>query len=332
MRPAPAGTGGRHAAPVDDWERLLARQQGMATRRQLDGAGLSRRHLERLVAARDLVRTGGGLYRLSDRPQRSRRLVTADRVDPAFVADVRAELLVRAEGALAARTTAAVLWAMDMSSEPTRIELDVPRGASAASSSSCSVRSARRVPAVLWRPVPGAAPLRVMPPEQTVLACAAELPLDQAVAIADSALRRRRCTLDGLRSALRSRAGLAQAAQVAAVLRWCDPRCGSVLESLLRVQLGSAGLPLPHTQYLLRDPVTGREQRVDFAWPAARLVVGVDGRRWHDCEDARDRDRRRDNTAAVLGWTVLRFSWREVVHEPELVLATVRGALAAQAA
>lgn len=123
--------------------------------------------------------------------------------------------------------------------------------------------------------------------------------------------------------------GLGGAAHLRAVLRWCDPQCGSVLESLLRVLLAAAGLPLPLTQQVLRDPATGREQRVDFAWPAARLVVEVDGRRWHDPEDARNRDRRRDNTAAVLGWTVLRFTWREVVHEPELVVASVRGALAA---
>lgn len=319
-------------APVEDWERLIARQQGMATRRQLQARSVLRRQLERLVADAVLEPSGRGLYRVPDRGSRVLHLVKAEGADPGFVADVRAELLTRGPDARAARRTAAVLWGMDMKVEPRRIELDVPRGAGTDGGEQCSVRSARSVPAVLWRAVPGTVPLRVTPAAETVLACAAELPLDEAVAIADSAIRRHRCTLEELHAALRARTGLGRAAHLRAVLRWCDPQCGSVLESLLRVLLALGGLPLPVTQHVLRDPVTGRERRVDFAWPAVRLVVEADGRRWHDPEDARDRDRRRDNTAAVLGWTVLRFSWREVVHEPQLVVASVRAALAAQAA
>ena len=35
-----------------------------------------------------------------------------------------------------------------------------------------------------------------------------------------------------------------------------------------------------------------------------------------------------DTTLAGLGWRVLRFSWEDVVHEPERVVAEVRAALA----
>ena len=66
--------------------------------------------------------------------------------------------------------------------------------------------------------------------------------------------------------------------------------------------------------------------RADFSFPEARLIVEVDGARWHP--DARV-DRRRDNALACLGWRVLRFGWEEVVHDTPSVLAQVREALAA---
>jgi len=45
--------------------------------------------------------------------------------------------------------------------------------------------------------------------------------------------------------------------------------------------------------------------------------------------DARDRDRRRDNEVARLGWRVLRVSWDEVVRQPASVVKLVRDALSA---
>ena len=72
--------------------------------------------------------------------------------------------------------------------------------------------------------------------------------------------------------------------------------------------------------------------RADFAWPEAMLMLECDGQRWHDPDDARDRDRRRDNEAARLGWRVLRVTWDDVVNRPAYVVALVRDALTAQLA
>ena len=52
--------------------------------------------------------------------------------------------------------------------------------------------------------------------------------------------------------------------------------------------------------------------RVDFADPAARLAVEVDGYAAHSALDAFRRDRFRQNALVAAGWTVLRFTWREV--------------------
>ena len=64
--------------------------------------------------------------------------------------------------------------------------------------------------------------------------------------------------------------------------------------------------------------------RADFVFEGPRLVVEVDGQKWH--QDV-TRDRQLDNKLAALGWRVLRYGWAEVVHSPEGVLAEVRCAL-----
>lgn len=307
---------------MDAWQPLLDHQQGRATRAQLLAAALPRRLL-----TVQLRRVGPGAYCDRPLPPRGEHLLSAGVPDEAYVGEVREALLLLGHGAPAVRRTAAVLHGLDMQVEPTALELDVPRGRARAVRTGWDVRSTRRASACLWTPLPGLAPVLVTPVVPTVLDCAAELPVAQAVAIADSALRRGRCTLRQLRAGLQARPGLGARAQLHAVLRWVDTSSGSVLESLLRVLLSAAGLVPPCTQLVLRDPCTGRVQRVDFAWPEQRLVVEADGRRWHDPQDQRDADRGRDNTCARLGWLVLRFTWADVVHRPGQVVDTVRVAL-----
>jgi very-short-patch-repair endonuclease len=53
----------------------------------------------------------------------------------------------------------------------------------------------------------------------------------------------------------------------------------------------------------------GRHE-VDFHWPEQRLVVELDGWKFHGHRVAFERDRIRDNELQLLGYTVLRFTWR----------------------
>jgi very-short-patch-repair endonuclease len=69
-----------------------------------------------------------------------------------------------------------------------------------------------------------------------------------------------------------------------------------------------AGLPDPTPQC----HVLGR--RRDFAWPAQRIVVEIDGRTFHDTTAGFERDRLRDNEVGLVGWLPLRFTRRWVVH------------------
>ncbi len=66
---------------------------------------------------------------------------------------------------------------------------------------------------------------------------------------------------------------------------------------------------------------------VDFAFPAAGVAVEVDGWAWHTTVDRFRTDRARQNALVLTGWTSLRFTWHDLVHRPDALVAEVRAAL-----
>lgn len=92
----------------------------------------------------------------------------------------------------------------------------------------------------------------------------------------------------------------------------------SELEHLFCDLLRSAGLPMAQTNVLVEGLL------VDAFWPEARLVVELDGFRFHQDRAAFERDRARDTRLKRAGYEVVRFTYRQLASEPELVLATVR--------
>ncbi len=67
---------------------------------------------------------------------------------------------------------------------------------------------------------------------------------------------------------------------------------------------------------------------VDLLWPDAKLVMEIDGYAYHSTRHSFERDRRKDRDLQALGYTVLRFTWRELTDEPEAVVAAISRALA----
>lgn len=70
---------------------------------------------------------------------------------------------------------------------------------------------------------------------------------------------------------------------------------------------------------------------VDVALPERRLAIEVDGMAFHQGPDRFQRDRARQNELIGLGWTVLRFTWSDLVDRPGYVIATIRRQLSAAA-
>ena len=76
--------------------------------------------------------------------------------------------------------------------------------------------------------------------------------------------------------------------------------------------------------------VNGHE--ADFFWREERLIVEVDGYRYHGSREAFERDRKRDGAYVAAGYRVLRVTWRQLVEEPAAVVATVAAAVAQRTA
>lgn len=138
-----------------------------------------------------------------------------------------------------------------------------------------------------------------------------------AVAVIDSALHQRVISPTQLGSLFR---------QLPGQYRWIrlvvDRKAESGLESIARLLIRGAGLIWASQ---VSYPGIGR---VDLL-VEGRVAVELDGRTWHDLEDAQARDYAKDAALAALGIVVLRFSYAQVMYRPHEVLAAILGALAA---
>lgn len=108
-------------------------------------------------------------------------------------------------------------------------------------------------------------------------------------------------------------------------------RVGSNLEELLYLGLVAHGLHHGCVrEYVYAPP---RRLRADFAWPAQRLLVEVQGgiylrRSGHSGGTGITRDIDRGNAATLAGWRVLRFGPPHIRSGEALTV--IRAALAAQ--
>lgn len=72
--------------------------------------------------------------------------------------------------------------------------------------------------------------------------------------------------------------------------------------------------------------------RVDFLWRAERMVVEIDGFRFHSGRRAFENDRERDGVLRGAGYVIERFTWRQLTERPQVVVARVALALGRAAA
>jgi hypothetical protein len=101
----------------------------------------------------------------------------------------------------------------------------------------------------------------------------------------------------------------------------------SDFELLFLAFLAERGVPEPvlHHEVFDADRFVAE---VDLAYPHLKIAIELDGSDHLD-EEVRERDLPRQNDLILLGWTVLRFSWRRFKERPEQVLREVRDALSA---
>ena len=72
----------------------------------------------------------------------------------------------------------------------------------------------------------------------------------------------------------------------------------------------------------------GVSYKADFLWRTEKLIAETDGRDVHTTRKAFEHDRLRDQRLTLAGYTVVRFTWRQVAGQPGSVAEALRGLLA----
>ncbi|HKH41145.1 MAG TPA: DUF559 domain-containing protein [Solirubrobacterales bacterium] len=95
-------------------------------------------------------------------------------------------------------------------------------------------------------------------------------------------------------------------------------RTRSELEARFLAHCRRHRLPQPDVNARVGDIV------VDFAWLEHRLIVEVDGYEAHGGRGAFENDRARDLKLKLLGYEVVRFTWRQLRDDPAGVAGALR--------
>ena len=287
-------------------------------------------HLRELGATEEMVRqrlrreewevVGDGVYRLAG-------------ALPSWRQDLQIALFIAGPHAVVSHRAAAALWGLP-GFEAGPVEILTPHGRTNHRVPGGAVHESRRIPAHHVKVIDG---LRVTSVART-LCDLASLPwgmhpkrLERAM---DNALAMRLTTCEELWRVWgdlvsRGRRGvrLLRALLAERLPGYIAP--ASELEAMFRELTRSAGIEDP-----VRQLDVGGEDwigRIDFTFRRQRVLVEVDGRLGHIGELDRKRHAARDKALEDAGWTVLHFTWEDLVSRPHWVVAQLRKELAAAA-
>ena len=107
-------------------------------------------------------------------------------------------------------------------------------------------------------------------------------------------------------------------ARTLADLGWGPEPTKSELERAFLKLCRKHGIPKPEVNQKIGS------YTVDFLWRDQRLVVDTDGWRYHASRAAFEADRARDVQLQRWGFTVLRFTYRQVTSAPTVVAASLK--------
>jgi very-short-patch-repair endonuclease len=249
-----------------------------------------RRRLRTAVHKGEIIRVGKGRYAL---PTAHVGLRTAARLS-----------------GVASHAGAAAIHGWEIGTQPERPAVIVPRNR--------KVEPHRRHGVdVRWRDLePHEHDGRVTSPHRTVIDCARDLPLPEALAIADSALRHRdvdKEELERLALALPSN-GRTEAIKV---VTNASRLPANPFESMLHgIALDVPGLDLKPQVWIEERGFRGRPDLVDRK---RRIVVEAESFEFHGKRKALKRDCERYTGLVIRGWIVIRFAWEHVMFQPDYV-------------
>lgn len=289
---------------------------GVFRRSDAAACGLTSRQIQGLIRSGWCVHPQQGIYRVQGAPTTSRQhmLELAWACGPDAVASHRA---------------AGHLWGLPGLSQAAP-EVTRPRGQS-------QRRAGGFVHGSLWLPSQHLTVRDHVPvttPARTVFDLAGVVAPTFAERALDAALQRKLCTLAQVQMAFfalarRGRRGTATMRRLLEARGSGYVPPASELERRARQLFEAASLGQPEFEVELGDD--DWIGRVDCVWRKERVVVELDGRRFHDGLSARTADRTRDNRLMAAGWRVIRVTWDDLVERPNQVVEWIRRALATAA-
>lgn len=212
--------------------------------------------------------------------------------------------------------SAAARWGWAQKEPPERAEVTVPRNRKLA-------RRTRDLVIPHWSDLtPDDVVGRVTSMQRTLVDVSRTLPLDISLPIVDSALRAGDVSKSELQHLADSTRGRGRT-RIRAVADLASARSANPLESVLRAQCSL----VPGLSVVPQRPIHlpgGLVLHPDVADVALRLAIEAEGFEFHGQSVQLTRDCRRYNLLVVDGWTVIRFSWPMVMHDPAYVQRVLR--------
>lgn len=297
-------------------ERRARSQLGVISRHQAIAAGATQKWIDWQVGVGFLERCDVGVLRLAG-------------IAETWHSRAMRACLARGPDIVLSFGSAARIRGLDLGPSPEeRIEVSVLRSMSCRSTELIRVHSTRQLAAndrCWWGPLPLTTVARTI----IDLAGAGTVLPERLGRLVDDAVLSNKTTVALLQSTV-SRSRRRGQPGIRAVERALAPWLAGGLEShaeaeVLRMLLATS-LPAPTRQLEIRDG-TIFVARVDFAWPSRRVVLEVDGFRFHDGPKKFVDDRHRDNRLAALGWRVIRTTVTEMRTDPTAVFAALAAAL-----
>jgi hypothetical protein len=282
---------------------LGGQAHGVVTREELLRAGLTAAQIRYRVRTGGLIREYPGVYRVGHRA-------------PSLEARFMAAVLACGEGALLSGRAAGYLFGAIKGSAPPP-EVTAPTERRVRGVKTHRSRGLGPEDATTWRGIP----VTTLP--RTLVDLAAVLDLDDLARPCHEARVRHGTTPGQVEAVLARRPKSPGAAKLRAILRGDAPVTLSKLEKRFLVLLRDAGLPLPQT-----NRRAGRHW-VDCRWPGLRLTIELDSYRYHNSRHAWELDRRREREARARGDEFRRYTYGDVLEQPQLMLTELQALLSA---
>ncbi len=222
----------------------------------------------------------------------------------------RVRIALAANGGVADRSSAA--WLHGLTDDlPDEVTLSVPRSAHGAA---CLVPTSVRRRTFPHEDLTTVRGLRATALPLTLLAASSELGADEGIALMDRALQTRCVTLKELRAALERNSGTHGMRLARTILTAAEDLSESELERRFVRFLRKHGI-VGWTQQVW---IGGR--RMDFVWPAERVVVSLHGWAFHRSHSRWETDQETTSALAALGWVPLIYTGKRLEYRPEDVL------------